>query len=179
MKSIKIYADIRCCLINGMFSRMEFILMNQKNIENFNNAALFILNYLYNNFPDKVDFDSFDIAMRELIKQTGSVLIPGGTEDPTRDGGELDFLNCLTSTTVWLQEEQYIRYHEHNFPHRFIGVVLSNKGLILLQKPSALHPSEKLIDSIKAEFKKGAAQGLQNLGQQLIKSGVSKYLVSE
>lgn len=153
--------------------------MNQQNIENFNNATLFILNYLYNKFPEKVDFDSFDIAIRELVKQTGSMLIPEGAEDPTREGGELDFLTCLTSTTVWLQEEQYIRYHEYNSPHEFKGVVLSNKGIVLLQKPSSLNPCEKLVDSIKAEFKKGAAQGLQNLGQQLIMSGVSKYLISE
>lgn len=153
--------------------------MNQQNIENFNNATLFILNYLYGKFPDKVDFDSFDVAMRELIKQTGSILIPAGAKDPTREGGELDFLNCLTNTIVWLKEEQYIRYKEYNTPHEFKDVVLSNKGLVLLQKPSALNPSEKLIDSIKSEFKKGAAQGIQNLGHQLIKSGVSKYLISE
>ena len=153
--------------------------MNHQNIEKFNNATLFILNYLYGKFPDKADLDSFDVAMRELIKKNGSILIPDGAEDPTKDGGELDFLICLTNTIVWLQEEQYIRYKEHNAPHEFKGVVLSNKGLVLLQKPSALNPSEKLIDSIKSEFKKGAAQGLQNLGQQLIKSGVSKYLVNE
>ncbi|MGM8226949.1 hypothetical protein ACSV5M_10225 [Cellvibrio sp. ARAG 10.3] len=153
--------------------------MNQQNIENFNNATLFILSHLYSLFPEKVDFDSFDIAIRELITQTGSMLIPKGAEDPTEEGGELEFLNCLTSTTVWLQEEQYIRYQEHNPPHEFKGVVLSNKGLVLLQKPSALNPSVKLVESIKAEFKKGAALGLQSLGQQLIKSGVSRYLVSE
>ena len=52
--------------------------MSHQNIENFNNATLFILNYLYEKFPDKADFDSFDVAMRELIKKTGSILIPDG-----------------------------------------------------------------------------------------------------
>ncbi len=43
--------------------------MNNQNAESFNNATLFIFNYLYEKLLDKVDFDSFDVAMRDLIKK--------------------------------------------------------------------------------------------------------------
>lgn len=64
-------------------------------------------------------------------------------------------------------------------PMKSRGVVLSNKDLVRFHKPSVLNLSEKLINSIKSESQKGAAQWLQNLGQQLIRSGFSRYLVYE
>lgn len=153
--------------------------MSQCNIDNFNKATLFILSHLYDCFPNRIEIDSVSLTMKELVVKTGSHLIHDGDEDLTREGGELDFLNYLTNTILWLEEEKYVRFDSFLPPNRFKEVILSNKGLVLLGRPSSLCATEKLVDSIKSEFKKGAAKGIQELGQQLIQSGVSKFLIKD
>lgn len=153
--------------------------MNEKNIENFNKATLFILSYLYDCFPEKKSFHAYSLVVKELKQRYGTIYIKEGDEDPTADDGDLEFLNCLSSTIIWLKEEGYIRFVAFKPIDEFIDVILTSKALILLGKPSSLSKNEQLVDSIKKEFEKGASTGIQSLGKQLIKSGVSRYLINE
>jgi hypothetical protein len=147
-----------------------------KNIDRFDKAVVFILAHLYSKFPSRETFDSMAIGQTELIRQTGSHLIEDEAEDPTTKGGNLGFLHVLSPTIVWLSDEGYIRVASHRPPHRFEGVVLSEKGLSLLRKPSALDKSKAWIDVCREAFKNGAVDGIKEVSKGLLSGGVNMIL---
>ena len=151
--------------------------MDNENIECFDKATLFLMAHLYDNFPRKINIHTMSLATKEFVKKTGSHLVKEGEDDQTAPGGSLYFLNYLADTLVWLFEEQYIRFHQYEPPSSFSHVVLTNKGLALLQKPSSLDKSKKWIDTCKDEFKTGAKKGIQKVAQDLMQAGVKKLIV--
>jgi hypothetical protein len=150
--------------------------MENENIECFDKATLFLMSYLYDKFPRKVDISTMDIAIKELVEETGSHWVKDGEIDQTAQGGSLYFLNYLSDTLVWLSEEGYVRYNMYEPPSQFKGVVLSNKGLVLLQRPSSLDKSKKLVETCRDEFKNGALKGIQKVVQELTQAGVKRLL---
>jgi hypothetical protein len=142
-----------------------------KNIERFDTSVLFILEYLYDQFPKKNSFDSMIISKEkfDLIYGKGK-LAPDGS---------LGFLNVLAETIVWLSDEGYIRYLSHKSPHQFNGVVLSEKGLNLLRKPSSINKAKAWIDVCKEEFRKGTKAGIQQVGKELFKKSITKMFLSD
>ena len=150
--------------------------MDNENIECFNKATLFLMAHLYDNFPRKINIHTMSLATQELVEKTGSHLIKDNEEDPTAPGGSLYFLNYLDCTLVWLYEEQYVRFHQYEPPSSFSHVVLTNKGLALLQRPSSLDKSKKWVDMCKDEFKNGAKKGIQKVVQELTQAGVKKLI---
>ncbi len=150
--------------------------MENENIDCFDKATLFLMAYLYDQFPRKVNIHTMGLATNELVRSTGSHLITDGEKDPTAPSGSLYFLNYLADTLVWLFEEKYVRFHQYEPPYSFSYVVLTNKGLALLQKPSSLDKSKKWVDMCKEEFKKGAQKGIQKVVQELTQAGVKKII---
>lgn len=150
----------------------------EKNIENFDKATLLILTYLYDSFPKKVELDSFNFSNSQMVEITGWHLVPEGENDPTEEGGELYFLHYITDTLIWLIEEGYIRQTGFEPPHNFEGLVLTNKGLSLLQKPSSIDSSKRWVDMCKEEIKKGSAKGVVDVVKKLMLAGVSKVIDS-
>jgi hypothetical protein len=137
-----------------------------KNVERFDTSVLFILEYLYDQFPKKSSFDSMSIGKEKF----DSIYGPGKL-DPD---GSLGFLNVLAETIVWLSEEGFIRYSSYKSPHQFNSVVLTEKGFTLLRLPSSLDKTKAWIDVCKEEFGKGTKAGIQQAGKELFKVSVNK-----
>jgi hypothetical protein len=142
-----------------------------KNIERFDTSVLFILEYLYEQFPKKNTFDSMGVG-----KQKFDLIYGEGKLD---HDGTLGFLNVLSETIVWLSEEGYIRYSLHRPPHSFNQVVLSEKGLSLLRRPSSLDKSKAWIQVCKEEFEKGTISGIKKVSEGLLKKGFEKIISNE
>jgi len=159
-----------------MFQEKSDLEMENENIECFDKATLFLMSHLYDNFPRKTDIHTMDIATKELVSKTGSHLVKDGEQDHTASGGSLYFLTHLSDTLVWLSEEGYVRYNKYEPPSQFKGVVLSNKGLVLLQRPSSLDKSKKWVETCRDEFKNGAIKGIQKVAQELTQAGVKRLI---
>ncbi len=122
-----------------------------KNIREFNLFTAELFSLLYDNFPNPVvvapeEFD--ERADREAIK-------------------------VYVNTMLFLKEEGFIRYAKVTPDNVFIDVVLTAKGLALLNLiPEGITEGKSLIQSLKEVLQEGSKVALKTLIDTLLKEGM-------
>jgi hypothetical protein len=121
---------------------------NERNIEDFNRGVALVLGRLYTAFPVPTS-----IRADEL--------------DETAD--RVSRL-AYEATIRFLRDEGLIRIQAETLDDRFIGVVLSAKGLALLQAvPDALQEKKPWADWLRDTLRDGSRVGLKTLIEILLR----------
>lgn len=121
------------------------------NMDDFNEAVAVILAKLYETFP------------------RGTLLV---VRDLAKDASD-DRLGNFGGTISFLQKEGFISYESRLRDEQFNGVVLTSKGLAILNStPESLKESKSLGSKLVAVLKEGSKEAIKALVQQVIRGAL-------
>jgi len=121
---------------------------NERNIEDFNRGVALVLGRLYAAFPvpTTLRMDDLDEAADRVSRL------------------------AYAATIRFLRDERVIRIQAETLDDRFVGVVLSAKGLALLQAvPEALQEKKPWADWLRDTLRDGSRGGLKTLIEILLR----------
>ncbi len=123
----------------------------EKNIKDFNRCVALVLEKLYQSFPRPA------ILAAEEFDETA----------------DKETIRTYTATVEFLQHEGFIRYKSATTDRVFIDVVLTAKGLTLLNAvPTALAEKKSFIEMMKETFKEGSKVALKTIIEALLKESL-------
>ena len=123
----------------------------EKNIKDFNNCVAMVLERLYQHFPKPIILSTEELD----------------------ESSDRETIKTYTATLEFLTQEGFIRYRSATTDGVFMDVVLTAKGLTLLNAvPEALVEKKSFIDAIKSAFKEGSKIGLKTIVETLLKESL-------
>lgn len=123
----------------------------EKNIKDFNRFAAMLLDRLYKEFPNP------------------SIIVV----DEMDEGADRETIKTYASTLSFLAQEGFIRYRAVSMDNVYMDVVLTAKGLTLLNViPDGLKEKKPFIQLIKETIKEGSKTALNAVIEALLKESI-------